>query len=527
MGCCGSKLHPSAHHAARSTSGGPAPPPSASLTPDKFRACFVGLSYSSSSSSSSSSTTTTTTTAATLPLRFRLYRLPWEGTSSIVFDAWNQLPYVKVITLELPARLGRAKEKHPQEIQKVARHLAQAIIYPTRLSSLPLPKLLSFLVSTGALSAHVAQNKETVKSLLPLFKADLAAVDAYMLQPNTSWSPSLLLPCPLLVLSTEGDTLAPPSAMEGWKAYTSSTFTSLSLPSPPSSSSSSSSSSSIDRHHHLRPASQALLKTLSHHLIHQPILTKDIHAAQKWFVCPFPKPEANYRLLCLAWAGGNSSLYEKWKVEGCEVVAVELPGRNGRIKETPVKDLMQLVSKIVGAMEVLEYTTEKPLLIFGHSFGAMQALEIARLLRHRGHALPRCLFLSGCPPSDAGWGDTGVSSKTDEGIGKYLTWLGGLTPELAGNMEIMKKILPAIRGDYTAIDSYKHQWADPLLLRVVALTGEKDEAANRDTMYGWRHFVVCCEEEEAMEGGMEGGLGGAPKVYVLKKKGKYKCRREE
>ena len=46
-------------------------------------------------------------------------------------------------------------------------------------------------------------------------------------------------------------------------------------------------------------------------------------------------------------------------------------------------------------------------------------------------------------------------------------------------------------------------------------------------MYGWRHFVACCEEEEGMEGGMEGGLGGAPKVYVLKKKGKYRCRREE
>jgi hypothetical protein len=51
--------------------------------------------------------------------------------------------------------------------------------------------------------------------------------------------------------------------------------------------------------------------------------------------------------------------------------------------------------------------------------------QIARLLRVRGLPLPRCLFLSGCPPSDAGWGDTGVSAKTDEGIGNYLTWLGG------------------------------------------------------------------------------------------------------
>ena len=37
------------------------------------------------------------------------------------------------------------------------------------------------------------------------------------------------------------------------------------------------------------------------------------------------------------------------------------------------------------------------------------------------------------PKTQDGWGDTGVSSKTDEGIGKYLVWLGGLTPELAAN----------------------------------------------------------------------------------------------
>ena len=289
-----------------------------------------------------------TSSSSTLPPRFRLYRLPWEGTSSIVFDAWSQLPYVEVVTLELPARLGRAKEKHPKDIRSMAKHLAQAIsinegagggggtgggrgpstsslpfvlfghsylggllavevglalahthhlpphsvilsgcpspslppsssssssssssTYPTRLSSLPTPQLLAFLVSTGALSAHVASNKDTVKSLLPLFKADLAAVDAYMLPP--SLPPSLLLPCPILALSTEGDTLATPVAMEGWKAYTSSTFTPSSLPS-----SSSSSSSSTDRHRHLRPASDAFLKALSLDLVQQPILTKDI-----------------------------------------------------------------------------------------------------------------------------------------------------------------------------------------------------------------------------------------------------------
>lgn len=34
-----------------------------------------------------------------------------------------------------------------------------------------------------------------------------------------------------------------------------------------------------------------------------------------------------YRLICLAWAGGNSSIYRDWEFAGVEVCAVELPGR--------------------------------------------------------------------------------------------------------------------------------------------------------------------------------------------------------
>lgn len=37
-------------------------------------------------------------------------------------------------------------------------------------------------------------------------------------------------------------------------------------------------------------------------------------------------------MLCLAWAGGNSSIYKDWRIPDVEILAVELPGRNACVK---------------------------------------------------------------------------------------------------------------------------------------------------------------------------------------------------
>lgn len=48
---------------------------------------------------------------------------------------------------------------------------------------------------------------------------------------------------------------------------------------------------------------------------------------------------------------------------------------HSRAKEAPLKNLQQIVARLVQAMEVLGFVDdrERPLVLFGHSFGAMQA----------------------------------------------------------------------------------------------------------------------------------------------------------
>jgi hypothetical protein len=41
---------------------------------------------------------------------------------------------------------------------------------------------------------------------------------------------------------------------------------------------------------------------------------------------------AVYRMVCLPWAGGNSTIFVGWDLPDVEIVAVELPGRQGWVE---------------------------------------------------------------------------------------------------------------------------------------------------------------------------------------------------
>lgn len=64
-------------------------------------------------------------------------------------------------------------------------------------------------------------------------------------------------------------------------------------------------------------------------LSQQPPLTTQKYRSP---ITPLQKsiPQSN-SMLCLAWAGGNSSVYKTWRLPDVEILAVELPGRNAYV----------------------------------------------------------------------------------------------------------------------------------------------------------------------------------------------------
>ena len=73
-----------------------------------------------------------------------------------------------------------------------------------------------------------------------------------------------------------------------------------------------------------------------------------------WVRCLKPKPFAQIRLFCFPYAGGGSSIYRTWGKDlpdEIEVYAIQLPGRENRIREKPFTDLNALIQALTPMIE--------------------------------------------------------------------------------------------------------------------------------------------------------------------------------
>lgn len=108
-----------------------------------------------------------------------------------------------------------------------------------------------------------------------------------------------------------------------------------------------------------------------------------------------------HRLFCFAYAGGGAGSYFGWYhllPPDIELVAIQLPGRENRIRESLDNEMVSVVSKIIVEMKPL---LDLPFSFFGHSFGALLAYECCVGLQRVGQKVPVHLVTSGANPP--GW----------------------------------------------------------------------------------------------------------------------------
>jgi medium-chain acyl-[acyl-carrier-protein] hydrolase len=103
-----------------------------------------------------------------------------------------------------------------------------------------------------------------------------------------------------------------------------------------------------------------------------------------------------------------------------------------------------------------------PLVIFGHSFGAMIGLHVARTLQKDYDYIPKQLVFAGCRPLHR-WGWPMNYYKEDDGeMVQSLVDCGGMTKEMAKDKTLIAMVLPAIKMDHLGMYIYTqtHTHAD-------------------------------------------------------------------
>ncbi|MGC4892210.1 thioesterase II family protein [Micromonospora sp. DT31] len=219
----------------------------------------------------------------------------------------------------------------------------------------------------------------------------------------------------------------------------------------------------------------------------------------RWLRCYHPNPDGAVQLVCLPHAGGSASYFAPFVTQvgsGAEVLAVQYPGRQDRRAEPPVTDLMRLADEV---HEVLTARMDRPLALFGHSMGAVVAYEVALRLE-AGGVDPVHLFVSGRPaPARRREGDLRIRDDAD--VLAEIAMLQGTADTLLADQEVMAMVMPALRGDYQAVEAYRHDPARRLRCPVTVLVGDHDPRATLDDARAWREHTVGPTDVRVFPGG--------------------------
>src|SRR5262245_57467554 len=96
--------------------------------------------------------------------------------------------------------------------------------------------------------------------------------------------------------------------------------------------------------------------------------------------CLTPRPMASMSLLCIPFAGAGAGAFRNWGrqlPDFIEAYAVQLPGREDTLNMPPLTDWRRMQDSV---FESVARLPSLPVAIFGHSLGAVLALELARWL---------------------------------------------------------------------------------------------------------------------------------------------------
>ncbi|MFG2142259.1 thioesterase II family protein [Streptomyces sp. NPDC048650] len=215
-------------------------------------------------------------------------------------------------------------------------------------------------------------------------------------------------------------------------------------------------------------------------------MTHALTAQQLWIHRFHPAPQdTDLTLVCFPHAGGSASYFRPLADTlgpAVEVLSVQYPGRQDRRAEAPITSIPRLADEI---LTVLESLPRRRLVLFGHSMGACVAFEVARRIEQRSSLELLGLVASGrsAPPTLR---DTKVRFMDDDGVTAEIRRLNGTDDRLLLDDDVIRMIMPAIRGDYLAVESYRYQPGPPLRCPISVLVGDDDPQVTRAEAEEWR-----------------------------------------
>jgi medium-chain acyl-[acyl-carrier-protein] hydrolase len=205
----------------------------------------------------------------------------------------------------------------------------------------------------------------------------------------------------------------------------------------------------------------------------------------RWLIRYAPPAVPRLRLFCFPYAGAGASLFASWREalpDGLELSAVQLPGRENRLREQPYSRLEKLLPELA---EAIRPYLDLPFAMLGYSFGALLAFELTRHLRRHGRPLPHHLLVLGRRAPHLASRLPPVHLCPDAELVEWMRGLGGTPTLILEHPELLPIFLPVLRADLTLHETYAYQPEAPLDLPISAFGGLNDSQVSRKEMEAW------------------------------------------
>jgi surfactin synthase thioesterase subunit len=204
-----------------------------------------------------------------------------------------------------------------------------------------------------------------------------------------------------------------------------------------------------------------------------------------WFPALKPRQEASLRLICFPYAGAGTAVFRSWPNalnDAIEVRVAQLPGRGARLREDRFERMPPLIETLA---EILRPLLDRPFAFFGHSLGAIVAFEMARILRGCSLA-PIHLFVSGKIAPHLPDPAPRMHEFPDSAFVHELQKLNGMPQAVLNSKELLEITLPAVRSDFTLLETYKYEPRPPLGCPITAFGGLQDPRTTENGLESWR-----------------------------------------
>ncbi len=157
------------------------------------------------------------------------------------------------------------------------------------------------------------------------------------------------------------------------------------------------------------------------------------------------------------------------------------------MREPAIPHLDELVRAIATSLRPY---LDKPFVCFGHSMGALLSFELARFLRHDPHCQLLHLFVSGRRAPHIPDPNPLIHSLSDLELRETLRRFNGTPAAVLDNEELMQLLLPILRADFKALETYHYTPSDSLKCPITALGGLHDPEVSVDNLEAWREHTT-------------------------------------